>query len=268
MPLMDANMENGLFAGKVAVVTGASDGIGVGIARTLGRHGASVVLTGTTEAKVAKSAERLAEEGIEALGVQQDVTDSASCRALAEATFSHFGAVDLLVNNAGISGRVPLDQMTDDEWDAMIDVNLTGVERTTRAFLSHMKQRRSGAIINISSIAGRGGKAAMTHYCATKFGVIGFSQALARELAPFTVRVNVVCPGIVRTRLWEIELREIAEARGITVEEAWDLTMESIPLGRPQTPDDIGEAVAFLGSDLALNITGQALNVDGGHTMA
>jgi len=257
-----------LLSGKVAVVTGASDGIGLGIARFLGAMGASVVLTGTRPDKVRDAAEILSKEGLVALGVAQEVTDTDSCRRLADRAIEAFGAVDLLVNNAGISDRTPLGEMEDDVWDRMIAVNLTGVERTTRAFLKHMKDRRQGSIVNISSVAGRGGKAAMTHYCATKFGVIGFSQALALELAPYGIRVNTVCPGIVRTRLWEIELAEISAARGITIEDAWELTMTSIPLGRPQTPEDIGAAVSFLASPLAANITGQALNVDGGHTMS
>lgn len=158
--------------------------------------------------------------------------------------------------------------MADSVWDEMIGVNLTGVERVTRAFVPHLVERRRGSIVSISSIAGRVGKPNMTHYCATKFAVIGFTQALAHELAPFNVRVNCVCPGIIRTRLWDIELEEIAAAKGITIEQAWEATVGDIPLRRPQTAFDIGAAVAFMGSTLAASITGQSLNVDGGFVMS
>jgi NAD(P)-dependent dehydrogenase (short-subunit alcohol dehydrogenase family) len=150
----------------------------------------------------------------------------------------------------------------------MVNVNLTGVHRTTRAVAQVMKAQGSGNIINVSSVAGRAGKANMTHYCATKFGVIGFSQSLALELAGHGIRVNAVCPGIVRTALWEVELEEISQARNIPIEEAWDDVLAGIPLNRPQTPEDIGNAAAFLASPLAANITGQALNVCGGFELS
>jgi meso-butanediol dehydrogenase / (S,S)-butanediol dehydrogenase / diacetyl reductase len=150
----------------------------------------------------------------------------------------------------------------------MIAVNLTGVQRTSRAFVEQMTKQGSGTIVSISSIAGRFGIPNMTHYCSTKWGVIGFTQALAKEVAPAGIRVNAVCPGIVRTQMWEVELAEISEARGISVDEAWQQTLDSIPLGRAQTPEDIGSAVAFLASPLAQNITGQSLNVDGGIAMS
>lgn len=257
-----------LLAGQVVVVTGAGQGIGAGIARSLGLFGASVVVASLTESRALETAAALTARGISAIGVRHDVTNSASCDALAAAAVDAFGAVDLLVNNAGTSGRSPLDEMDESTWESMIDVNLTGVQRTTRPFVAQMKERRHGSIVSISSVAGRAGKANMSHYCATKFGVIGFSQALALELAPFNVRVNCVCPGIVRTRLWEIELEEISLARNVTIEEAWNIALESIPMRRPQTPEDIGAAVAFLASPLAKNITGQSLNVDGGYEMS
>jgi NAD(P)-dependent dehydrogenase (short-subunit alcohol dehydrogenase family) len=254
--------------GQVAVITGASKGIGAGIAETLAAAGATVVVTGRSADEAREEAGRLAASGHRALGLELDVLNTDSCQEMAHQVLTSFGRLDLLVNNAGISNRMPLVEMADPHWDEMIAVNLTGVERVTRAVVPHMIERRTGSIVSISSIAGRVGKENMTHYCATKFGVIGFTRALAYELAPFNIRVNCVCPGIIRTRLWEIELEEIAQARGITVAEAWDATVREIPLGRPQTAVDIGAAVAFLGSGLASNITGQSLNVDGGFVMS
>jgi meso-butanediol dehydrogenase/(S,S)-butanediol dehydrogenase/diacetyl reductase len=255
------------LTGKVAVVTGAGQGIGAGIAATLGRCGADVVTADIDASKAAEQAAALEAQGVRALAVQHDVTDGKSGLALVEAVLAQFGKVDVLVNNAGISGRVPLAEMDDATWDAMIRVNLTGVQRTARAVVPVMIKQQSGSIVNISSIAGRTGKPNMTHYCASKFGIVGFTEALAHEVARDNVRVNAICPGIVRTALWDVELAEISAARGIPVEQAWDDTVATIPLNRPQTPEDIGYAAAFLSSPMAGNITGQALNVDGGFEM-
>jgi NAD(P)-dependent dehydrogenase (short-subunit alcohol dehydrogenase family) len=258
----------GLLAGHVAAVTGSGEGIGAGIATRLAEFGASVVIMDIDASKAESRAATLREAGHDAMGIGHDVTDGASGVAAADAVMAAHGRIDVLVNNAGISGRTPLVEMTDATWDAMIAVNLTGVQRTSRAFVPHMIARRSGSVISISSVAGRSGKANMTHYCATKFAVIGFSQSLALELAPFDVRVNAVCPGIVRTQMWDVELAEISEAKGISIDDAWTQVLADVPLNRPQTPEDIGAAVAFLASPMAQNITGQALNVDGGFEMS
>ena len=256
-----------ILVGKVAIVTGSGQGIGAGIAATLGGCGASIVIADLDGDKAVEQAKALDAAGVRSIGIQHDVTDGASGFALAEAVKSEFGQIDVLVNNAGISGRVPLTEMGESTWDAMIRVNLTGVQRTTRAVAPVMCDQGSGSIVNISSVVGRSGKANMTHYSASKFGVVGFTQALALELAPHDVRVNTICPGIVRTAMWDVELAEVSEARGITTEEAWDEALAAVPLNRPQTPADIGYAAAFLSSAMGANITGQALNVDGGFEM-
>jgi meso-butanediol dehydrogenase/(S,S)-butanediol dehydrogenase/diacetyl reductase len=256
-----------LLAGQVAIVTGSAQGIGAGIATTLGHCGATVVIADLNGDKAAEQAKELGNLGITAIGVEHDVTDTASSDALVQTVTAEFGRIDVLVNNAGISGRVPLAEMDDRAWDLMIGVNLTGVQRTTRAVVPIMQAQRSGSIVSISSVVGRSGKANMTHYSASKFGVVGFTQALAHELAPYAVRVNAICPGIVRTAMWDAELAEIVEATGVTTEEAWDGALTTVPLRRPQTPEDIGYAAAFLSSHIGANITGQALNVDGGFDM-
>jgi meso-butanediol dehydrogenase / (S,S)-butanediol dehydrogenase / diacetyl reductase len=256
-----------LLTGQVAIVTGSAQGIGAGIAATLGRCGASVVIADLDADKAAAQAQELGAQGITAIGVGHDVTDTDSGVALAATVKAELGRIDVLVNNAGISGRVPLVEMTDRAWDSMIAVNLTGVQRTTRAIVPVMQEQRSGSVVSISSVVGRSGKANMTHYCASKFGIVGFTQALAHEMAPYGVRVNAICPGIVRTAMWDVELAEISEAQGITTEQAWDNALATVPLNRPQTPEDIGHAAAFLSSALGFNVTGQALNVDGGFDM-
>ena len=256
-----------LLDGRVAIVTGSAQGIGAGIAAALGRFDARVVIADLDEARARDTAAGLASDGIRAVGVGHDVTSTESSDALAAHVRDELGSIDVLVNNAGLSGRTPLAEMSDRTWDSMVAVNLTGVQRTTRAVVRVMQEQGSGSIVSVSSVAGRQGKATMTHYSATKFAVIGFSQALALELGPTGIRVNAVCPGMVRTAMWEAELAEISEARGISTEEAWQGVLDQIPLGRPQTPEDIGTAAAFLASPLAHNITGQALNVCGGFAL-
>jgi meso-butanediol dehydrogenase / (S,S)-butanediol dehydrogenase / diacetyl reductase len=135
---------------------------------------------------------------------------------------------------------------------------------STRAVVPHMMQRRSGSIISISSMVGKEAIPLFVHYCASKFAVIGLTQGLAKELAPYDIRVNAVCPGVVRTPLWEPLLNQLSETKGISREEAWQEFVDGIPLGRPQEPEDIGEVVAFLASDRARNMTGQGVNVTGG----
>lgn len=256
-----------LLEDQVAIVTGSAQGIGEGIATALGRFGAQVVIADLNETKAKETAATLVSQGIRAIGVGHDVTSASSSDALASHVRAELGSIDVLVNNAGLSGRTPIVEMSDRAWDSMIAVNLTGVQRTTRAVARVMKEQGSGSIISVSSVAGRQGKANMTHYSATKFAVIGFTQALALELGSTGIRVNAVCPGMVRTAMWEDELTEIAEAQGISTEEAWQGVLDQIPLGRPQTPEDIGTAAAFLASRLAQNITGQALNVCGGFAL-
>lgn len=256
-----------LLKDQVAIVTGSAQGIGAGIAATLGRFGAQVVIADLDGARAEAQAKLLVDEGIRAIGLAHDVTSAESSDALAATVKAELGRIDLLVNNAGLSGRTPIVDMDDRTWDAMIAVNLTGIQRTSRAVARVMKEQGSGNIISVSSVAGRQGKANMTHYSSTKFGVIGFTQALALELGLTGIRVNAVCPGMVRTAMWEVELAEISEAQGITTEVAWQGVLDNIPLGRPQTPEDIGNAAAFLASGLAGNITGQALNVCGGFAL-
>jgi NAD(P)-dependent dehydrogenase (short-subunit alcohol dehydrogenase family) len=174
------------------------------------------------------------------------------------------GRIDVLVNNAGVSRSVPFHELDEAEWDRVNDVNAKGVFLTTRAVVEHMMARRSGRIIAISSMVGKEAIPLFAHYCASKFAVIGLTQALAKELAPYDINVNAVCPGVVRTPLWEPLLDQLSRSKGITRDEAWAEFVRDIPLGRPQEPEDIGEVVAFLASARARNMTGQGVNVTGG----
>jgi 3-oxoacyl-[acyl-carrier protein] reductase len=231
--------------GKLALVTGASRGIGRAIALELGRAGASVVVgyrSGQEEA------EAVAAE-IGGRSVHADVSDSASAQALVEKA----GDVDILVNNAGLTRDGLLARMSDDDWRTVIDTNLSSVFYTCRAVTRPMMRKRSGSIVNISSIVGVHGNWGQTNYAASKAGIIGFTKSLARELGSRNVRANVIAPGYVRSQLTDV-----------LPEEATAMMLQNTPLGRLGDPEDVAGAVRFLCSDEAAFVTGAVLLVDGG----
>jgi NAD(P)-dependent dehydrogenase (short-subunit alcohol dehydrogenase family) len=186
---------------------------------------------------------------------------------MVQATIDRWGQVDVLVNNAGVIAVGPVFMFAEENWDLIMDVNLKGTFLCSKAVAPHMMQRRKGRIINLSSQAGKSGKGGASAYCASKWAVLGFTQALAEEMGQFDVTVNAICPGEVDSYMWrEVLLPAIAAARGITKEEAWqEAAVKNVPLGRPQTVQDIGQAVVFLCK--ADNITGESINVSGGSEM-
>jgi meso-butanediol dehydrogenase/(S,S)-butanediol dehydrogenase/diacetyl reductase len=255
----------------VAIVTGGARGIGRGIALSLAREGTKVVIADLPA--VQEDRERTAQEvrdvGSEALTVDVDVREWSQVQALVERTIQHFGKVDVLVNNAGVISIRVVVAMEEEEWDRVLGVNLKGTFLCCKAVIPHMVERTSGRIVNVSSQAGKRGWPTLSHYCASKFAIIGFTQSLARELGASNVSVNAVCPGEVRTAMWDEHLIPALSLGGFgaTPEEAWEeFIRREVPLGRPQTAEDIGEAVVFLCK--AENITGEALNVTGGSEMA
>jgi meso-butanediol dehydrogenase/(S,S)-butanediol dehydrogenase/diacetyl reductase len=225
------------LAGRVAVITGAGSGIGRGIAGVLAREGAELVLT---DLNLAAANDAVAEFG--GVALEHDVTSWDSAKAVIHRVLDDHGRIDVLVNNAGVSKSVPFHELDEAEWDRVNDINAKGVFVTTRAVVPHMMGRRSGAIINISSMVGKEAIPFFVHYCASKFAVIGLTQGLAKELAPYDVNVNAVCPGVVRTPLWEPLLDQLAENRGISRDEAWQEFVDA----------------------RARNMTGQGINVTGG----
>jgi meso-butanediol dehydrogenase / (S,S)-butanediol dehydrogenase / diacetyl reductase len=248
-----------MLEGRTALVTGGAKGIGRGIAQALAHHGAQVTVADLdgAEAEVTAAA-------IGARGAQVDVTDAGSLAALVDGALGRDGRIDILVNNAGVSKSLPFVDIDEPEWDRVFDVNVKGMFLACRAVVPHMVQRRSGKIVNVASMVGKEAIPLFVHYSASKFAVIGLTQGLAKELAEHDINVNAVCPGVVRTPLWEPLLDQLSETKGITREAAFDEFIAGVPLGRPQTPEDIGEVVAFLCSDRARNMTGQGINVTGG----
>ena len=241
--------------GEIALVTGASRGIGAAIADLLASKGATVIGTATTESGAAAIGERLKPLG--GHGRALDVTDGAAVEALVDAIAKEFGAVTILVNNAGITRDNLLMRMKDEDWNAIIDTNLSSIFRTSKAVMRGMMKARKGRIINIASVIGVTGNAGQANYAAAKAGIIGFSKSMAREIGSRNITVNVVAPGFIETDMTR-DLPEEAKAK----------MLADIALGRLGSPRDIAEAVAFLAGPAAAYITGETLHVNGGMHMA
>ena len=268
------------LAGKVALVTGAARGIGRGIALALAAEGVHLGLAdlGVAEDPAVpyrlgrpvdlEETVRLARAaGVRAVPLVADVTRAADVDTMVGETVRQLGALDILINNAGVLVAGPVETVTEAQWDRLMAVNVKGVFLCTRAALPRLRERGEAAIVNVASISGKTGRAFTVAYAASKFAVVGFTQALAQELGPANIRVNAVCPGLLRTTMWT---EGVAPARaaslGVSAAEAFDaFVRQTTPLGREQTPADIGDAVVFLCR--ADNVTGVALNVAGGVEM-
>lgn len=250
--------------GRHVMVTGAAAGIGAAIARRFTEHGARVSVTDRDRI----GAERLAAGLSTVRAYELDVTSAASIDAAFSSAVADLGPLDVLVANAGVSTMRAMVDLTEEEWDFNFNVNAKGVFLTNRAAVRHfLATGRPGTIVNTASMAGKIGAPFLTHYSASKFAVVGFTQALAREVAAQGIRVNAVCPGYVVTSMQERELAWEAQLRGLSVDEVRLLYLRDIPLGRLETPEDVAKVVHFLASDEAAYMTGQAINVTGGARM-
>ena len=259
---------------RIAVVTGAGSGIGRGIALVLAQRGAEIVVSDIDLAAAEVVAGEVRAFGRNALAIQVDVTDRESTDALASIAISELGHIDILVNNAGVGGAPGWWQRSSpspEDWEATYDVNVMGIVNTTSSFQDHLSERRSGRIINIASAAGRRGTGGFAHYSASKAAAINVSQGYALKLAEFNINVNCIYPGLLWTPLWEkIAERDLIKSGEtvLTGRQVFDQRLEaSTPLGREQTPEDVGKLAAFLSSDRSKNITGQSINLNGGSYM-
>ncbi len=243
-----------LLQGKTAIVTGASRGIGRGIAKVFAEHGANVAFTYSSSVQAAQELEKeLAAYGVKVKGYQSDAADFNQAQTLVDDVVKEFGTVDILINNAGITKDNLLMRISEEDFDKVIEVNLKSVFNMTKAVQRIMLKNKAGSIINMSSVVGIKGNAGQTNYAASKAGVIGFSKSVALELGSRNIRCNVIAPGFIETEMTAKLSPEIVEG--------W---RNSIPLKRGGTPEDVANACVFLASDMSAYITGQTINVDGG----
>ncbi len=240
--------------GKVAIVTGGSRGIGRGIGLVLAREGAKVVVNCAARPEAAEEVvSTIKATGGEAMAFQSNVADAEAVRRMVGATVDRFGRVDILVNNAGVATNAFVSDMSEEEWDQVLDTNLKGVFLCSRAVLPLFIRQQSGSIVSIASLVAHQGSYQHAHYAASKAGVIAFTMSLAKEVGQYNVRVNAVSPGRIAS---EMEPERQSQMRANWIAET--------PLGRMGKPEDIAEAVAFLCSDTASFITGETVNVNGG----
>ena len=245
-----------MLKGQVALVTGATRGIGKAIALTLGRHGATVIGTATTGGGAEAISSALSAEGLVGKGLVLNVTDSAACDGLLDSVAKEFGAVTILVNNAGITRDNLAMRMKDEDFDAVLTTNLSAVFRLSRGVMRGMMKVRHGRIVNVTSVVGHAGNAGQANYCAAKAGVAGLSRSLARELGSRNITVNCVAPGFIDTDM----TKSLDDKQR-------ELMLSSIPLGRMGQPEDVADAVLYLVSPGGAYVTGTTIHVNGGMFM-
>ncbi len=251
---MDFNQAADLLKGKTALITGASQGIGKEIAYRYERAGADIAFTYISSKDIThKLEEELTVRGVKCKGYRVDASDHDATHEMVADVIKHFGRIDVLINNAGITDDGLLLRMSEESWDRVIGINLKSCFNTTKAVLPHMCKQRSGSIINISSVVGIKGNAGQSNYAASKAGVIGFTKSVALEYGARGVRCNAIAPGFIET--------EMTEKLDPKVVKQW---IDQIPLRRGGNTDDVAEAAMYLGSDLSGYVTGQVLQVDGG----
>jgi 3-oxoacyl-[acyl-carrier protein] reductase len=247
-----------MLQGKTALITGASRGIGKGIAEIFAKNGCNIAFTFASSVEKARAFEQELTSlyGVKVKGYQSDAANFEQSMALAETVIADFGKIDCLINNAGITRDTLMLRMTEEQWDDVINTNLKSAFNLTKAFLKHFLGNRSGSIINMTSVVGVMGNAGQANYAASKAGMIGFTKSIAKELGSRNVRCNAVAPGFIET--------EMTHALDENVRKQW---AETIPLKRGGTPEDVANVCLFLASDMSAYVTGQTLSVCGGMLM-
>ncbi|MBS3914245.1 MAG: 3-oxoacyl-[acyl-carrier-protein] reductase [Bacteroidetes bacterium] len=246
-----------MLQGKNALITGASRGIGKGIAEIFAKNGCNIAFTYASSVDKAVAFEKeLSAMGVKAKGYQSNAADFKASEEMANAVIADFGKIDILVNNAGITRDTLLMRMTEEQWDDVIQTNLKSTFNLTKAFLRHFLGNKAGSIINMTSVVGITGNAGQANYAASKAGMIGFTKSVAKELGSRNIRCNAIAPGFIET--------EMTHALNEEIRNTW---INGIPLKRGGTPEDVANACLFLASDLSTYITGQTINVCGGMVM-
>jgi meso-butanediol dehydrogenase/(S,S)-butanediol dehydrogenase/diacetyl reductase len=252
---------------KVGIVTGAARGIGMAIVLALVREGMNVLAVDLNMESLGDLVKNAEDVGAKILPLEVDVTSPDATERMARKAIDQWGQIDVLVNNAGVIVAAPFVELKKEDWERIIQVNLGGVFHCCKAVVPHMIQRQAGRIVNIASVAGKRAAPLISAYSASKFGVIGLTQALALELGAYDITVNAVCPGFIDTNMWREHLNPaLSPVMGIDKDLVLDhFAKTNVALGRPQTPEDIAQCVVFLCK--AGNVSGVAINVDGGHTL-
>ncbi len=257
-----------LLQDRVALVTGGSRGIGKAIAGALAAQGAKVVICARDAEAARKAADEISPGGGRVLAFRADVAEKADVRTLVRDIVARWGRIHILVNNAGINARVPIDFEDDTRWLQVLTVNVVGTYYITREVLRYMPNHNGGRIVNISSVLGRFGVPAYTAYCTAKHGIIGFTRALALEVVGRGITVNAICPGWVETDMAALGMRQTAEAVGMSPEEFRKQALAAVPIQRMLEPKEIADLAIYLASDASAGMTGQALNLCGGQIMS
>ncbi len=247
-----------MLSGKTALITGASRGIGKGIAEVFAKNGCNIAFTFASSVEKARAfeTELQAKYGVKVKGYQSNAADFVQSENLANEVIAEFGKVDVLINNAGITRDTLMLRMTENQWDEVLETNLKSAFNLTKAFLKHFLGNRAGSIINMSSIVGVTGNAGQANYAASKAGLIGFTKSIAKELGSRNIRCNAIAPGFIET--------EMTETLDENVKKGW---MDTIPLKRGGSTEDVANACLFLASDMSTYVTGQTLSVCGGMLM-
>lgn len=253
------------LSGRVAIITGGGNGIGRATALLFAQRGAHVVVADLDGDAAQRVAEQIGTEGGSAVATEHDVREAASSDDLVRSTVAAFGTVDILVNNAGVGPHpAPFQDMTENEYDRVMDINARGTFLVSKAVAPTLIAKRSGRIVNVSSVVGKKASPFILPYAMSKWAVIGLTQCIARELAPLSITVNAVCPGVIRTPLHEGVVADLVTLRSQDEDAVWQTFLDRIPMGQLQEGEDVAEMIAFLASDRAKNITGSSFNVNGG----
>ena len=254
---------------KVAIVTGGAGGLCSAVVDAFAEQGANVVIADLDVNVAQKLSDKIrADYKVESIAIMTDVSSKKDVDNVVAKTLEKFGKIDILVNGAGVDLKINFLDIEEGEWDRVHNINAKGTYLMMRAVLPHMVKARNGKVVNFSSIVGKEGYASFSHYSASKFAVTGLTQAVAKEMAEYNINVNAVCPGVIRTRLWEHILDIWHAGSGESRDVLFKRFVEDhIPMRRSQTPEDIAYVVLFLSSELANNITGECINVNGGMRM-